>query len=68
MQILTEIDMREISGGGLFSCILSSAGMFAAVVDMTVGFATILTPLGWVALGTGTLGLAASVDGMHKNC
>jgi len=68
MTILQNEALGQISGGGLFSCILSTAGMFASVVDMTVGFATIVTPLGWVALTTGTVGLAASVDGMNKNC
>ncbi len=68
MLTIPESELDQVSGGGLFSCILSSAAAFAAVLDMTLGFATILTPLGWAAIGSGVIGLAASVDGMNKNC
>jgi hypothetical protein len=68
MKTLTQTQMEEIEGGGLFSCLLSGAALVGSCVDLTVGFCTILAPLGWVAIGTGVVGYAASIDGMVKNC
>ncbi|MBD3374835.1 hypothetical protein GF406_07375 [candidate division KSB1 bacterium] len=65
---LSQEELLIINGGLNWGCMLAAAGLVASVGSMTIGFATILTPLGQAGLALGFIGYAASIKSVHDSC